>query len=165
MDFRSLVSYIYLFIFLIQYVCNYDCYSSKNMKKFVKIVELIFSSLLPKEVSCLDELDIARDHEDYQKVVAATVNNHKSMINAIYDTAKELTQIQTNIHLCRRLERNSNSDLNDLNKQIQFSAGRLWVLSGMCSLEVFSGIETVDPLQKMKVRIECAEIEVSTQYI
>lgn len=128
-------------------------------------MDFIFSFLLPREVSCLDELDLHKDDEEYQKVVAATFNNHKTMINAIFDTAKEMSQIQTNIHLYRRLERSSVPDLNDLNKQIQFSAGRLWVLTGICSLEVFSALETVDPLQKMKVRIECAEIEVSTQYI
>lgn len=120
---------------------------------------------MPREVSCLDELDLRRDDTEYQKILAAKVNNHKTMINAIYDTAKEIAHIQTNMHVYRHLELSSNPDLLDLNKQIQLSTGRLWVLSGMCSLEVFSGLETVDPLKKWKVRIECAETEVSTQYI
>lgn len=130
------------------------------------MVETIFSPLLPKQISCLEELDITKNNPKYHKIVATAVNNHKIMVNAIYDTAKEMSDIQTNLSHLKRLERDSNNiSLNDLNKRIQFSAGRLWVLSGMCLLEVFSGLETVDPLQKMKVRIECAEVEVSTHCI
>lgn len=79
------------------------------------------------------------------------------MINAIYDTAKEIAHIKM-LYYCK--ERNLETEYNNINKQIQFSASRLWILSGMCLLEVFSAISPVDPIQKVKVRIECSKAEV-----
>lgn len=115
---------------------------------------------MPSEVSSLEELLLTKNDENCRNSVAKNVNFHETMVNAIYDTAKELSHIKKNMDLYYRKEYISNTELDNLHKQIQYSAGRLWVLSGMCLLEVFLGVGPVDPLQKIKVRNECLENEV-----
>lgn len=126
----------------------------------MKLVELYFSSFLPSEAPSLEELFLKRNDENCKNSVAVIVNFHESMVNAIYDTAKEVSHIKTILDLYYRKEYSSITELDNINKQLQYSSGRLWVLSGMCLLEVFLGVGPVDPLQKIKVRNECLENEV-----
>lgn len=128
----------------------------------MKLVEFSFSSFLPSEILSLEKLHSTRDDITIRKSVAALFNDHETMVNAIYDIAKEISLIKKNLYIYHHKEYNMDVELYSLNKQIQFSAGRLWVLSGMCSLEIFSAISPVDPLQKTKVRIECSKAEVKS---
>lgn len=117
---------------------------------------------MPTEFSSLEELYLTRDDEGCRSSIAAKVNYHETMVKAIYDTAKEISHIKRNIYLYNHKKYKPDNELDNLVRLIQFSAGRLWVLSGMCLLEVFSAISPVDPLQKLKVQIECSKEEVFT---
>lgn len=124
------------------------------------LVELLFSPFLPHDFSSLEELNLMRDDVASRSYVAAKVDFQENLINAIYDAAKEIALIKRDLYLHKNKEYNADIDPSSLTRQIQFSAGRLWILSGMCLLEVFSSISPVDQLQKTKIRIECSEAEV-----
>lgn len=161
MDLGHAVSLTHTRIFTLTYIYYFNClYRLKNIEALVKLVEFSFASLLPSEMLSLEKLHSTRDDKVIRNSVAALFNHHETMINAIYDTAKEISFIKKNLYLYYHKEYNSNAELYNLNKQVQLSAGRLWVLSGMCLLEIFSAISPVDPLQKAKVQIECSKTEV-----
>lgn len=136
----------------------YDFSRFENIEALVKLVNLFFSSILPDELS-LEELFSLRFDEKCRSSIAEKVNHHENMIKAIYDVAKEMSHIKKYLYLWYHKEHDT--DTNSLIEQIQFSAGRLWVLTGMCLLEIFSAISLVDPLQKTKVRNECVDAEVN----
>lgn len=115
---------------------------------------------MPTGYSSLQELYILRNDDACKSAVAHKVNFHETMVDAIFDIAKELSHIISHLYTYHYKEYSSNIELEDLTRQIQFRVGRLWVLSGMCLLEVFSAICSVDPLQKSKFQIECSEREV-----
>ncbi|VVC30846.1 ATPase, dynein-related, AAA domain,von Willebrand factor, type A,AAA+ ATPase domain,P-loop [Cinara cedri] len=130
----------------------------ENIKSLIKMIELFFSALLPDDISSLEELHSLGYDEKCRSSFIDKVDYHESMITAIFDTAKELSNIKTNLDLCYHKRSSSNTYLI---KQIQFSAGRLWVLSGMVFLEIFKDIGPVDPLEKIKVHIECSKAEIN----
>lgn len=115
---------------------------------------------MPSDFSSLEELYLTRDDDSCRSSVSHKLDHHETMINAIYDTAKEVSLIKKNVYFCYSKNYKTETEYNNLIKQIQFSVGRLWILSGMCLLEVFSAISPVDPIQKVKVRIACSEDEV-----
>lgn len=115
---------------------------------------------MPTGYSSLQELYSLRDDDACRSAVAHKVNFHETMVDAIFDIAKELSHIISKLCIYHYKEYSSNTELEDLTRQIQFRVGRLWVLSGMCLLEVFSAICSVDPLQKSKFQIVCSEQEV-----
>lgn len=129
----------------------------------MKLVEFCFSSLLPSDFNSLDELNESIESESCRSYVSHKVDHQETMINAIYDTAKEISHIKTNLYSIK--EYKTEVEYNNFIKKMQFSAARLWILSGMCLLEVFSAISPVDPIQKIKVRIECSEAEVCLLFI
>lgn len=124
------------------------------------MVELFFSSLLPDEIVSLEELHSTRYNEKRHSSFTDKVNYHESMIEAIYDTAYELCNVKKNLKLYSYKRFSINPELYNLTKQIQLSAGRLWLLSGMVLLEIFKDISPVDPLEKLNVHIECSKTEV-----
>jgi len=124
-------------------------------------VELFFSPFLPAEFSSLEELFLMKDNKKFRNSVANKLNHHESMINAVYDTAEELAEIKSNLHLFNNKKYSTNVELENIIKHIEFSAGRLWVLTGMCLFQVFSALCLIDPLQKLKIRVECLKAEVS----
>lgn len=124
------------------------------------MVELFFSSLLPDDILSLEELYSKKYDEKHHSSFTEKANYHESMIKAIYDTANELCHIKKNLKLYDQKRFSTNTENNNLTKQIQISAGRLWVLSGMVLLEIFKDINPVDSLEKMKINIECTEAEV-----
>lgn len=132
----------------------------ESIETLVKLVELFFSPLLPNDFSSLEELNLMRDDESSKSSVAAKVDYQENMVKVIFDTAKEIALVKKDLFTHKYIEYHTDIDPTTLIRQIQFSAGRLWVLSGMCLLEVFSAISSVDPLQKTKIRIECSETEV-----
>lgn len=130
----------------------------------MRLVELFFTNLLPTEYLSLEELHANRLNKECRSSVADKVNYHEAMVNAIFDTAEEISNIKSNLNLYKCKNYKTNIELDNLIRQIQFSSGRLWVLSGMCLLEVFSAISSVDPLQKIKIRNQCSETEVNSLY-
>ncbi|XP_025407976.1 midasin-like [Sipha flava] len=129
----------------------------ENIETLLKLVKLIFSPLLPND-SSLKQLHLKRDDEAIKSSVAAKVNYSENMVKVIFDTAQEIANIKRYLDLHKNEVHSTDFD-RTIFKEIQFSAGRLWVLSGMCLLEIFSAISSVDPLQKTKIRIECSEAE------
>ncbi|XP_050541449.1 midasin [Daktulosphaira vitifoliae] len=125
----------------------------------IKLTESFFSSLLPVDFTSLEELYLTRDDDECRKSVSAKVNHHETMVTAIYDAAKEISYIKRNIYLSSHMKSKADNKFNSLSKQLQYSSGRLWIISGMCLLEVFSAISPVDPIQKLKVKIACSEAE------
>lgn len=139
---------------------SYDFYRFENIEALVKLANLFFSFLLPDELS-LEKLFSLRFDEKCRSFIADKVNHHENMIKAIYDAAKEMFHIKKDLYSWYHKEHDNDPKSNSLIEQIQFSAGRLWVLTGMCLLEIFSAISPVDPLQKTKVRNECVDAEVN----
>lgn len=147
--------YILFIVFIIFFIS-----SSENIETLIKLVELCFSTFLPFEFSCLEELHLMRDNKTFRSSVADKLNHHESMINAIYDTAELLIQTKSNLHIYNNKKYNNNIELNNIINNLEFNVGRLWVLTGMCLFHVFSAINIIDPLQKQKVRVKCSTIEV-----
>lgn len=133
----------------------------KNIETLLKLVELFFSNLLPTEFSSFEELNLKKHNKECRSFVADKLNHHETMINAIFDIAEEISHIKKYLNMYYYKDYKTNIELDNLIRQIQFSTGRLWVLSGMCLLEVFSAISSVDPLQKIKIRNQCSETEVN----
>lgn len=133
----------------------------KNIETSLKLVELFFSNLLPTEFSSFEELNVNKLNKECRSSVADKVNNHETMINAIFDIAEEISHIKKYLNLYYCKDYKTYMELDNLIRQIQFSTGRLWVLSGMCLLEVFSAISSVDPLQKINIRNQCSKNQVS----
>jgi len=146
---------------MIYYLClSYVLSRFEDIETLVRLVEIFFSSFLPIEFSSLDELYLMKDNKKCRNSIANKLNHHKSMINAIYDTSEELSQIKKNLHLYKNKNYSTKLELDNIIKHIKFSSGRLWVLTGMCLFQVFSSISPIDPLQKLKIRVECSKVEV-----
>jgi len=135
-------------------------YSFENIETLLKLVELFFTPFLPADFSTLEEVHSARDDADCQSAIYAIVGHHKTMVKAIFDTAKVVSHIVSDLHLFHNKKHLTNVERDNLIKQIQFNAGYLWVLSGMCLLEISTSVSPVDPLQKAVVRFECYKAEV-----
>jgi len=145
-------------------------YSFKNIETLLKLVERFFVPFLPTDFATLEDVNAARDDPDCQSAIDAIVGHHKTMVKAIFDTAKVVSDLVKDLHLFSH-GRPSLPDLSDherdnLIKQIQFNAGCLWLLCGMCLLEISTSVSPVDPLQKTLVRFECykAEVKYSITY-
>lgn len=162
---QSVIVIIIIILFMLCYYnfCTYrhHFYRFKNIEVLVKLVESFFSSLLPTEFLCFEKLYSTRNDEESRQAVSKELEYHETMINAVYDIAKEIIHIKKNMYKYNCEKYSTSSDLNDILKQIQFGAGRIWVLSGMCLLEIFSSMSPVDPQQKNKVRVQCTEAVVS----
>lgn len=115
---------------------------------------------MPGDFSSLEDLNLSQYDDSCRSSVSHKFDHHKTMINAIFDTANEISEIKSNVYFCYKKQYKTETEYNNLIKQIQFSVGRLWILSGLCLLEIFSAISPVDPIQKVKVRIACSEDEV-----
>ncbi|XP_060859886.1 midasin [Metopolophium dirhodum] len=131
----------------------------ENIETLLKLVELFFTPFLPADFSTLEEVHSARDDADCQSAIYAIVGHHKTMVKAIFDIAKVVSHIVSDLHLFHNKKHPTNVERDNLIKQIQFNAGCLWVLSGMCLLEISTSVSPVDPLQKAVVRFECYKAE------
>lgn len=116
---------------------------------------------MPNEFSSFEKLYSTRNDGESRQSVSKELEYHETMVSAVYDIAEEIIQIKNNIYKYNCEKYSTSAELNDIIKQIQFGAGRIWVLSGMCLLEIFSSISPVDSQQKNKVRVECSEAVVS----
>lgn len=135
-------------------------YSFENIETLLKLVELFFTPFLPPDFNFLQDVHEARDTLECQSAINAIVGNHKTMVKAIFDTAKLVSHIVRDLHLFNHKKHLTNIERDNLIKQLQFNAGCLWVLSGMCLLEISTSVSPVDPLQKAVVRFECYKAEV-----
>lgn len=126
----------------------------------MRLVEFFFLPFLPADYSTLENINSARDDADCQSAIDAIVSHHKTMVKAIFDTAKVVSHIESDLHLFHNEKHLTYVQRDNLIKQIQFNAGCLWVLSGMCLLEISTSVSPVDPLQKSVVRFECYKAEV-----
>lgn len=126
----------------------------------MKLVELFFTPFLPADFNTLQDVHAARDNPECQSAIDAIVSHHKTMVKAIFDTAKVVSHIVRDLNLFNHKKHLTDVERDNLIKQIQFNAGCLWVLSGMCLLEISTSVSPVDPLQKCAVRFECYKAEV-----
>lgn len=126
----------------------------------MKLVELFFIPFLPSDFSTFEEVHSARDDAGCKSAIYAIVGHHKTMAKAIFDIAKVVSHIVSDLHLFHNKKHPTNVERDNLIKQIQFNAGCLWILSGMCLLEISTSVCPVDPLQRSIVRFECYKAEV-----
>jgi len=98
------------------------------------------------------------------KSVASKIEHDQKMFKAIFYTADEVACIQRNVNLYVHKKYNTNFERHTLLNQINLSAGRLWILTGICSLEVLSAIQPIDSLKKAKVKNECDQAIVQNFY-
>lgn len=121
---------------------------------------MFFTPFLPPDWASLEDVHLAREDPECQSSIDAIVSHHKTMVKAIFDTAKVVSHIKRDLDSFNHKEQLTCVERDNLIKQIQFNAGCLWVLSGMCLLEISTSVSPVDPLQKTLVRFECYKAEV-----
>jgi len=161
--FSQLFIYIFLiiiFFVLIFFNLGYLFYSFENIETLLKLVELFFTPFLPADFATLADVHLAREDADCQSAIDAIVGHHQTMVKAIFDTAKVVSHIVRDLHSFNHVKNLTDVERDNLIKQIQFNAGCLWVLCGMCLLEISTSVSPVDPLQKSQVRFECYKAEV-----
>lgn len=160
MDFRYSVSCIYIMYYLYIYNNNNLFYSFENVDTLLKLVERFFMPFLPTDFGTLEDVNAARDDPDCQSAIDAIVGHHKTMVKAIFDTAKVVSDLVKDLHLFTHRKHLSDHEYDNIINQIQFNTGCLWLLCGMCLLEISTSVSPVDPLQKTLVRFECYKTEV-----
>lgn len=115
---------------------------------------------MPPDYESLEEIHKERENPSCQSKIVAIVDSHQTMVNAIFDTAELVSQIKSDIFSFSCLNKQKYVERDNLMKQIKFNAGCLWVLSGMCLLEISTSVSPVDPLQTSLVQLECYKAEV-----
>lgn len=126
----------------------------------MKLVELFFTPILSVDFNTLKDVHLAREDPHCLSAIDAIVGHHKTMVKAIFDIAKVVSHIVKDLHSFNNVKQMTDVERNNLIKQIQFNAGYLWVLLGMCLLEISTSVSPVDPLQKSLVKFECYKAEV-----
>lgn len=152
---------LYIFIYIIYTNLHFLISRFQNIDTLVKLVELIFKPLLPTEFTSVEQLSMFRgSNEISQDCVASKLDYQENMIKVIYDVSRQISTIKKDITKLKNAEYSSEIYAIKLNRKLSYNVGRLWVLCGMCSLEVFSAMSPVDPLQKTKIRVHCSKAEV-----
>ncbi|KAE9533494.1 hypothetical protein AGLY_009132 [Aphis glycines] len=131
----------------------------ENIEALLKLVELFFTPILPVDFNTLEDVHLAREDPHCLSAIDAIVGHHKTMVKAIFDIAKVVSHIVKDLHSFNNVKQMTDVERDNLIKQIQFNAGCLWVLSGMCLLEISTSVSPVDPLQKSQVKFECYKAE------
>jgi len=135
-------------------------YSFENIEGLLKLVELFFIPILPDDFNTLEDVHLARENPHCLSAIDAIVGHHKTMVKVIFDIAKIVSHIVIDLHSFNNAKQMTDVERDKLRKEIQFNAGCLWVLLGMCLLEISTSVSPVDPLQKSQIKFECYNAEV-----